>query len=139
MPEKGARTTAHRATVTDARRRRVARELLELFLRRVKRVVERRGIFEDRFELSALNGVLCSETLTFFVTLNGRCLGHGRRKFSLGGGGLLLGRLGFDTPEGHSKKTEQIATFVIGLSRGDDGNIKTHGFLNIFQRDFRED
>src|SRR5882757_2707043 len=76
LADVGARAATHRAAVADAGGRRIARELLQLLLRGVERVVGGGGILQDRLELGARGGVLRGETFALFVALDGGCFRH---------------------------------------------------------------
>src|SRR6187551_3408664 len=65
--------------------------------------------------------------------------------FGMVGSGLGGGRLGswsrdvLDAAERHTESLEQLAGLVVGLSRGHEGDVETHGALVVFNNDLGED
>ena len=71
------RTTAHRAAITDTDLGGILGQLAELLLRGEEFGIDGVWIRENRFQFSALLGVLGNESNTLLVTDNGRGFRHG--------------------------------------------------------------
>src|SRR5476651_735042 len=53
--------------------------------------------------------------------------------FGMASGGV--GCLGFGAAEGHAHEAQQVATLVVRVGGGDDGDVEAHALLHVLNRD----